>query len=68
MAVPWLGFTLSTFLFLASSMMLLSRGRRKGFILLLATILSIGGWLLFVYAFHIRFPEGPFEMLMAQVM
>jgi len=66
--VQWLGFTLTTFLFLSLAMMLLSRGRRKGFILALAAILSVGGWLLFVYAFETRFPAGPFEMLMAQVL
>jgi hypothetical protein len=66
--VKWLGFTLTTFLFLSLSMMLLSRGRRKGFILALSAILSVGGWLLFVYAFETRFPSGPFEWLMAQVL
>lgn len=66
--VQWLGFTLTTFLFLSLSMMLLNKGRRKGFIIGLAATLSISGWLLFIYAFETRFPAGPFEMLMAKVL
>ncbi len=66
--VQWLGFTLTTFLFLSLTMLLLNRGRRKGFTIGLAAILSVSGWLLFVYAFETRFPVGPFEMLMAKVL
>ena len=66
--VQWLGFTLTTFLFLSLAMMLLNRGRKKGFIIAVAAALSFGGWLLFIYAFDTRFPAGPFENLMATVL
>ena len=59
--IRWGGFTLTTFVFLALAMLLLGDGRRKGLILALAAVLSIGGYLLFVVAFSTRFPEGPFE-------
>ncbi len=58
------GFTLTTFAFLALAMLLLSEGRKKGFVLILSTVLAIGGWLLFIVAFETRFPAGPFEWLM----
>lgn len=63
----WLGFTLTTFLFLFLTMTLLNNGNRKGFIAGLSAALAIGGWLLFVVAFKTRFPEGPFELLMQKV-
>ena len=61
--VRWLGFTITTFLFLALAMLLLSGGRRKGLIVWLSAALSLGGFLLFIVAFQTRFPEGPFENL-----
>ena len=66
--VDWGGFTLTTFAFLSSAMMLLTGGRNWKFILGLSAALSVGGYFLFVYAFAVRFPKGPFEILMAQVM
>ncbi|MDH5556513.1 MAG: tripartite tricarboxylate transporter TctB family protein, partial [Alphaproteobacteria bacterium] len=66
--VDWGGFTITTFIFLSTTMMLLNQGRNWKFILSLAAILSIGGYFLFVYAFEVRFPKGPFEILMAQVL
>ncbi len=65
--IQWGGFTITTFAFLLCAMLTLNEGRRKGFILLLALFLSLGGWLLFVVAFETRFPEGPFELLMKGV-
>ncbi|MEK9662308.1 MAG: tripartite tricarboxylate transporter TctB family protein [Alphaproteobacteria bacterium] len=62
--IDWLGFTITSFLFLASAMLLLSGGRQRGRILLIAAALSLGGYLLFIVAFHTRFPAGPFENLM----
>lgn len=62
--IPFLGFTITTFLFLLMAMLLLNRGRRAKLALLLSTILSVGGYLLFVVAFDTNFPEGPFENLM----
>lgn len=61
--LPWLGFTLTTFLFLAGAMLLLGEGRHFGFVLALAGVLALIGWLVFIVAFETRFPEGPFEWL-----
>lgn len=65
--IEWLGFTLTTFLFLTAAMLLLNDGRRPGFILGLAAALALGGYLLFVVAFQTRFPEGPLEHLLSTV-
>ncbi len=62
--ISFLGFTITTFLFLVLAMLLLNRGRRAKLSVSLAAILSIGGYLLFVVAFETNFPEGPFEALM----
>jgi hypothetical protein len=48
-------------------MMVLSGVQRITFILVLSTVLSFGGYLLFILAFETRFPAGPFELLMKQV-
>ena len=66
--VEWGGFTITVFIFLSGAMLLLSRGRNWKFILALSAVLAIGGYFLFVYAFEVRFPKGPFEMMMAQVL
>ncbi len=65
--VHWGGFTLTTFVFLAASILLLRDGRDRGFVLALSAALALGGYLLFIVAFHTRFPKGPFEILMQQV-
>ena len=66
--IPYLGFTITTFVFMASSMALLSGGKRLGFIVLLSAIVALAGWALFILAFHTRFPAGPFEQLMRSVL
>lgn len=66
--IHWFGFTLTTFLFLALSMLLLSGLQKLRFVLLLAASLALGGWLLFIVAFGTRFPAGFFENFMKQVM
>lgn len=66
--VDWLGFTLTTFLFLALSMTVLNGSKSKGFIAALSAVLALAGWLLFVVAFETRFPAGPFEQLMQKVL
>ena len=66
--IQWGGFTITTFVFLLLSMLTLNEGRRKGLILFLAASLALGGWLLFIFAFETRFPEGPFEILMKGVL
>ena len=62
--ISFLGFTITTFLFLFLAMLLLNRGRRAKLSFSLAAMLSIGGYLLFIVAFDTSFPEGPFEILM----
>jgi hypothetical protein len=66
--IQWGGFTITTFIFLNAAMMLLTRGKNWKFVLGLSAVLSIGGYFLFIYAFEVRFPKGPFELLMAQVL
>jgi len=66
--IEWLGFTLTTFVFLAAAMLVLNEGRRIGLVLGLAAGLALGGWILFVVLFQTRFPKGPFEQLMGWVM
>ena len=65
--LDWLGFTLTSFLFLAAAMLILSNGRRAGFTVGLAAALALGGYLLFVVAFQTRFPAGPVEWLLGSV-
>jgi hypothetical protein len=65
--IEWLGFTLTTFLFLTAAMLLLNDGRRPAFILGVAAAMALGGYLLFVVAFQTRFPEGPLEHLLGAV-
>jgi hypothetical protein len=62
--VQYLGFTITVFLFLSSSMLLLRNGRNKGFIFSLSATLAVAGWALFIWAFNTRFPAGPFETMM----
>jgi len=61
--IDWAGFTITTFVFLALGMLLLSGRDRKNKVLVIALSagLAIGGYLLFVVAFGRHFPEGPFE-------
>jgi hypothetical protein len=68
LAIEWLGFTLTTFIFLAAAMLVLSNGRRPGFILGLAATLALGGYFLFMVAFQTRFPAGPVEWLLGAVL
>ncbi len=66
--VQYAGFTITTFAFMALSMMLLTGGRNKTFITLMSAGIAIGGWALFILAFNTRFPKGPFELLMEGLM
>ena len=66
--IPYAGFTLTTFGFLTASMLVLSNGKKAGFIVFLSLILSLGGYLLFVVAFKTRFPLGPFETMMKGIL
>jgi hypothetical protein len=59
-----LGFTLTTFLFLASSMLILGKGRNAGFVVLVSGLMALTGWAVFIWAFDTRFPFGWFETFM----
>ena len=59
--IEWVGFLITTFVFLALAMLLLSEGKHKRLIISLSATLAIGGYLLFVVAFQRRFPDGPIE-------
>lgn len=63
-----LGFTLTTFLFLWSSMAILGAFKRLGLVTLVSATLSLGGWAVFIWAFDTRFPRGWFENTMQAVM
>lgn len=62
------GFTLTTFGFLFLATALLQNGRNLGHIAALSAVLAVVGWAVFVYAFEIRFPNGPFEYLMGRIL
>lgn len=66
LTVQTLGFTLSTFsfLFLGSMLAGLKSVRSAA---TFAAIAAISGWLFFIVLLGTRFPLGPFEALMAQV-
>lgn len=66
--ISYLGFTITTFLFMASAMALLSDGKRIGFIVGLSAAVAVAGWALFILAFETRFPVGPFERLMQSIL
>ncbi len=66
--VEYLGFTITTFVFLCSAMLLLGNGRKKLLVVSVSAILSLAGWALFIWAFDTRFPAGPFENLMKSVL
>ena len=59
-----LGFTLTTFLFLLTSMAVLSRFRNFFFITWLSALIALIGWAVFIVAFDTRFPRGWFETMM----
>jgi hypothetical protein len=67
-AIDWGGFTLTTFLFLAAAMALLTRGQRLGTITLISAAMALSGWALFILAFDTRFPRGWFEETMKAVL
>jgi len=66
--IEQLGFTLTTFLFLSLSMMILGKGKRPMFIVLVSSLMSLGGWAVFIWAFDTRFPRGWFETTMKAVL
>lgn len=63
-----LGFTLTTFLFLVTSMLILAKGRRPIFVTAISAAMALSGWAVFIWAFDTRFPRGWFEDTMRMVM
>lgn len=61
--MPWLGFTLTTFLFMAASMLLLGGGRRPVVAVMAALVMAAVALGVFVILFQKRFPKGPIEYL-----
>jgi len=61
--IEWLGFTLTTFLFMAGSMFLLGNGRRPIVYLVAAAVMAAIALGVFVILFEKRFPKGPIEFL-----
>jgi hypothetical protein len=59
--IDWVGFIITTFLFLTFAMLLLTDGKHRRLIVSLSATLAIGGYLLFVVAFQRQFPNGPIE-------
>jgi hypothetical protein len=62
--IDYLGFTITSFLYLCAAMLLLDDRRRVRLVLPLAAAISLVGYLLFIVAFETRFPKGPFETFM----
>ena len=62
-AMPWLGFTLTTFVFMAGSMLLLGGGRRPVLSVAAAVVMAAIALGVFVILFQKRFPKGPVEYL-----
>ncbi len=65
LVVGWLGFTLTTFLFLSGSMLLLGGGRRPVLCMGLSAVMAGIGYAAFIALFETRLPEGPVETLLA---
>lgn len=64
--IPWLGFTLTTFLFILGCLLVL--GVRSPKLLVLMPLLSAaGGYIFFIAMLNTRFPKGPVEHLLAGV-
>lgn len=61
--IEWGGFTLTSFAFMSAATLLLNRGRSAALTVAVAAAVSVAGYLLFIVAFGIRFPRGPFESL-----
>ena len=60
--VPWLGFTLTTFSFLACSFIALGvRPIRRA--VQIAAVGGLVGWFFFIFLLGTHFPQGPFELL-----
>jgi hypothetical protein len=65
--MPWVGFTLGLFLFLMAGMIILSGLSHLKSATVIALLVSIGGYLLFIVFIGARFPHGPVETLLGSI-
>ena len=65
-ALDWIGFTATIFLFLVASMLLLGV-RARGKLIAIPVILSIGGYFLFIVALNSQLPRGVVERLLGAI-
>jgi hypothetical protein len=65
--MPYLGFTISLFTFMMVGIIVLSGLRHIKTGLVIASFVSLGGYLLFIVFIRARFPHGPFENLVGQL-
>ncbi len=66
-AMPWLGFTLGLFLFLIAGVVILSGFSELRTATIIALLVSLGGYLLFIVLIGARFPHGPVETLLGSI-
>ena len=66
-AMPWLGFTLTSIVFLALSILLLREGRDTSRTILFAVALSLAWFVVFVLIFKRQFPLAWFDMQLKAV-
>ena len=65
--MPLLGFTIGLFLFLMAGMIMLSGLSQLRSATIIALLVSIGGYLLFIVLVRARFPPGPVETLLGSI-
>jgi hypothetical protein len=66
LALPWLGFTLSTFLFMVATLAFFGI-RSPAKLVGIPLCVAAGGYVLFILALNARFPHGPVEDLLAAI-
>ena len=65
LVMPFVGFTIGLFLFLMAGMIILSGLAELKSAAIIALLVSIGGYLLFIVFVRARFPHGPVETLLS---
>ena len=66
LAIEWLGFTLTTFVFMLSSMAVLGTRSLRS-LLTVASVTAVGGYVFFIAILDTRFPHGPVEHLLGRL-
>jgi hypothetical protein len=67
LVMPLAGFTLGLFLFLMAGMIILSGLSQLKSATIIALLVSLGGYLLFIVFIGARFPQGPVETLLGSI-